>query len=531
MMNYKNLRWLLPVLSGLFLVLSSPPFNVPFLLFFSFLPLFFFLNYKCKSLKESFFGGLITGFIFFGQVLFWVFEISPSNFTDIRNGALNFFLVFLTWFTSASFLALFTGFFSLSYQFLKRKNLWDVLLVPSLWIVFDCLRVWAYGIFMSGTESFSGSHWTIGNLAYSLAQNQSFRLLAGVGGIYLISFLIVLVNVLLFHFLRRLILGKERGRIWYRGGVLIILPLIVASYFIAPPIGENGKEKVMGVAIVQTKIPSSFFPEELMEMKNQIQRQLLENIAQDFAEVDIVVLPEGSNFLEQKGNKEYLANLFVERNVWIIDSGNKERKFVGFLYNVKEGTSARYEKRLLIPYGDYLPYFFEFIGRAVNKEWLENIEKLKETKRGDDLPVLTISRESKISLLFCSEAVSPGLHLDSVEKGSQTFLNAGSLAFSGGSKILDSQTLAVLQLRAAENGKYLVRSTNYGKSYIIDDKGKVVKITPNFEDQVIFGEVQLISQKTLYTKYGDWILILGGLLSLTFFLTCVILRQRGEVET
>jgi len=74
----------------------------------------------------------------------------------------------------------------------------------------------------------------------------------------------------------------------------------------------------------------------------------------------------------------------------------------------------------------------------------------------------------------------------------------------------------MLQLRAAENGRYLVRATNFGRSYIIDDKGKVIKISPNLDDQVLFGKVRMITEKTFYTKYGDWILILSGLLSLIF---------------
>jgi len=525
-----KLFFILPAFSGLLLGVGFIFPSLRPLVWIALLPLLFFLNSGKISLKESFFAGFITGFIFLGQVFLWIFEVTP-NFTDMRSEALNFFLISLIWLTLSGFLALFTGLFSLIYQFLKRRSLWNILLIPSLWVIFDYLRVWAFGVFTGGSESLLGSHWTLGNLAYSLAQNQNLRLLAGVGGIYLVSFLIVLVGALLFYLFSNLISGKEKIKTWYLGGFLLILFLISASYFFAWPIGTTGEGEALKVAIVQTKIPSSFSPEKFAEEKSQVQRQLLEVIGRNPLKAEIIILPEGSNFLKKEGNEEYISGLFPEGNIWLIDSGkNKEKKFIGLLYNTKEGISAKYEKRLLVPYGDYLPYIFKFVSGFINQEWLEYIEGLKGTRRGDRLPLMTISKERKIGLFFCSEAVSPSIHRDSAERGGQVFLNAGSLAFSGGSKILDSQTLSMLQFRAAENGSYLVRATNYGSSYILDDTGEIVRNTNDLGNQVVLGKVQLVYKKTFYAEYGDWILGLAGFILLTFSLTCVILKKR-KIET
>jgi len=526
-MNYGRLNWLLPVLSGMLLALSSPPFSVPLLIFFSFFPILIFLNCRHRSFKQSFFGGFITGFIFFGQVFSWFFDVSISSLVGTESGALNYFLISFFWLICTVISASFLGFFSLGFRYLKNGSVGGILLLPSLWVIIEYIRAWVSGIFLLGSEALFGPHWTVGNLAYSLAQNQDFRLLAGVGGIYLISFLIVLINILLFYLSSHLIFPGKKIKVWYLVGFLTLLFLIAASHFVTWPAEKTRKDGTLEVAIAQTKILSSLSPEESTETKNQIQKQLLEIIAHYFGGTDLIVFPEGSNFLKQEGNKNYLTSLFPEGNVLLIDSGkNEEKKFVGSLYDVKDGTSVKYEKRLLIPYGDYLPYAFEFIGGVVNKEWLKEIESLKETKKGDDLPVLTISGTSKIGLLFCSEAVSPSLYRGLAEKGSQAFFNSGSLAFSGGSKILDFQTLSMLQLRAVESGRYLVRSTNYGKSYIINNNGRIIGVTPDIENQVVIGKIQLISEKNLYTKYGDWILILASLIILTFLVRCVIIKNR-----
>ena len=75
--------------------------------------------------------------------------------------------------------------------------------------------------------------------------------------------------------------------------------------------------------------------------------------------------------------------------------------------------------------------------------------------------------------------------------------------------MLNTQTLSMLQFRAAENKRYLVRATNFGSSAIINEKGEIVKITPDLENQILSGQVFPISKKSFYTKFGDWILIVA----------------------
>ncbi|MDP3995829.1 MAG: hypothetical protein Q8P74_01090, partial [bacterium] len=222
-----KLVFLLPVFSGLLLVLSSPPFNVPFLLFFSFLPLLIFLSYKCRSLKQSFLGGFIAGFIFFGQVLSWFFDVSTPSLVDIKSGVLSSFFVFLLWLVYTVISAFFVGLFSLGYRCLKNGSSWNVLLVPSLWVFFEYLRIWVSWIFTAGTESLSGPHWTLGNLGYSLAQNIGFRSLAGIGGMYFVSFLVIFINALFFFLVKSLLASKRKVKAWCSFAILLILVLTV----------------------------------------------------------------------------------------------------------------------------------------------------------------------------------------------------------------------------------------------------------------------------------------------------------------
>ena len=62
---------------------------------------------------------------------------------------------------------------------------------------------------------------------------------------------------------------------------------------------------------------------------------------------------------------------------------------------------------------------------------------------------------------------------------------------------------AQAQLRAIENGRYVVRAANTGISSIISDKGEVIACTePNVEGYVM-GEIQFNSYRTLYSIIGN----------------------------
>ena len=59
------------------------------------------------------------------------------------------------------------------------------------------------------------------------------------------------------------------------------------------------------------------------------------------------------------------------------------------------------------------------------------------------------------------------------------------------------------QMRAIENGRYVVRSANTGISTVIDEKGRVIESLDPLVDGYIVGEVELRESTTLYTVIGN----------------------------
>ena len=71
----------------------------------------------------------------------------------------------------------------------------------------------------------------------------------------------------------------------------------------------------------------------------------------------------------------------------------------------------------------------------------------------------------------------------------------------------------IARMRALESGRYMLRATNTGVSSVIDAKGKVLAISPQFERHVLTTLVQPMQGSTFYSLAGNYLaVILSGLL-------------------
>lgn len=537
MANPRILIWLLPVFSGILLILGYPPFGMKILPFLSFIPLLLFLNIRGISSKKCFLAGLVAGFIFMGDVMFWMFDCLPLTWLGVENSFVVNFVFFATWFLLVLFCSLLFGLFGLVYCHSSRGNFWDVLLIPSLWVILEYLRTWIFTFSLWGKESVLGAHWTFGNLAYSAVQIPVLRFMASIGGIYLISFLIVLINCIIFIFLKN-ILAKEKSaeaKVLYSLPVFIILIAVFFSYFFAFSQGLGKSDRTINIAVLQSKVPSLFFYNQtaLVE-KSQTYRELVKEAVRLYPETDIFVLPEGSNFLNQTGpSADILNGISFPKNSFIIDSGfprfSGKNQLTAIFYDTKINYSKEQLKMLLSPFGEYLPYVVKVPALLINRKWVESFERTRGSikSKTEEAVVFSDSIGRQMGALFCSESLSPYFAQKLTEKGAQAIIDIGSLSFSHGSRNLDRQVGSILQFRAAESNKYLVGATNYGTSYVIDNTGEIIKSTADFDAQILPAEINLLSGKTPYHQYGDWVLIF---VSLVLLLTKILNRGIMRVE-
>jgi len=165
-----------------------------------------------------------------------------------------------------------------------------------------------------------------------------------------------------------------------------------------------------------------------------------------------------------------------------------------------------------MPVGDYLPYFLTAILNLTgHQDWIVNMEMSRGYEKGENLTVVEYDGV-KIGGLMCSEVVSPYLYKGLARNGAEILISVASDAIFKGDKLLLGQLLAIAQTRAAENNRYFIQAANQGNSFIINNQGKVMVKTEKIGNEVVSAEVKALTAKTFYNRFGDWILVLAGLI-------------------
>jgi apolipoprotein N-acyltransferase len=203
---------------------------------------------------------------------------------------------------------------------------------------------------------------------------------------------------------------------------------------------------------------------------------------------------------------------------WEADLGRRVRAFVaetgtpaligspdkgedGLLYNSaflvrSDGEIVgRYDKRHLVPFGEYVPLqrVFFFLDKLVTG--------IGDFGRGQ---VATVFSEAglRFSVMICYEVVFPAEVREFTQAGAGFLVNITNDAWFGRSGA-PYQHLAMAAMRAVENGSYLVRAANTGVSAVIEPTGAIAIQTPIFVEAAVVGRIRAREGTTPYTRYGD----------------------------
>jgi apolipoprotein N-acyltransferase len=185
---------------------------------------------------------------------------------------------------------------------------------------------------------------------------------------------------------------------------------------------------------------------------------------------------------------------------------NDAREYVLFnsaLLTDKAGAVVgRFDKQLLLAFGEYLPLGETF---PILYEWSPNSGHFQA---GSSFKPLNLGQH-QIGVVICYEDVLPSFVNRVMSEGEPELLaNLTNDAWFGDS----TQPwihLALAKLRAVEQRKFFVRSTNSGVSAFIDPAGRVISHTETFQEQAQRATLRWLKGKTLYTFWGDapwWLL-------------------------
>lgn len=187
-----------------------------------------------------------------------------------------------------------------------------------------------------------------------------------------------------------------------------------------------------------------------------------------------------------------------------------------FLLQPQTAQMSWYDKEHLVPFGEYMP--------------LAGILPLQKLVSGvgDFIP----GRNEKalqsgglaLGVLICYEAIFADLAQDRVSQGANLLVNISNDAWFGATSA-PHQHLQLTALRAIEQGRYVVRSTNTGISAFIDPLGRITLAGPQFQELAASGTVHPRSEQTPFHRLYYW--LLGGLGVLLAAFTVLIIRGQA----
>lgn len=189
----------------------------------------------------------------------------------------------------------------------------------------------------------------------------------------------------------------------------------------------------------------------------------------------------------------------------------------GFYFWPKGAQGLRYEKRILLPMGEYIP--FECLQKMAKEYGVSGsftFGKGAKVFPGCKVP---------FGLSICYEETFGDIMRDNRLKGAEVLINLTSDVWYPNSR-LPKQHFDHARLRSVELGIPLVRACNTGITGAFDSIGRIVaslSAEAEWEQTALLTEVPLYHYRTLYTYYGDM-----GILAVSTLALFGLFRRRKE---
>ena len=494
---------LLAVLSAVLLALAFPNFEFWFLAWFALVPFFWAIEREKESTAKSFLLGWLWGAVFFFGTCWWL-AYAPTHYGGIP-APISYFLVFCATATVGIFPGIFAALFSV---LLKRFGAWAILSAPFLWTAIEFLRFWV-----------TGNNWNA--IAYSQAFQVNQIQLAEIGGIYLVSFLLVSSNAVLIYWLFKrnsissipvfivfiCILGTI---LWFHDAILW-----ERNRFI----GGEGFAYVVGV---QPNVPMSGLRYEEWQRLRQKHVELTEAALKKLNErrtngneqPTIVVFPESPmNFRYERDREfqQFLREFTARNNVSVLFNSAEpdrsgERYFnSAVMVNERGEKTTQYDKIFLLPFGEYAPVPAPL--QSLVPTMVGNFSF------GTEYDLFDFG-QAKAGVMICFESHFPNLSREYVLQGADVIVEMTNDGYLGNTPVL-RQHLANAVFRAVETNRPVLRVTNVGVTAYINRRGEVLDAAePYTEATRVWTVSKSDGAQTFYVRYGDWFAWLCSIISL-----------------
>ena len=499
------------LISAVLLILSFPDFDYWPLAWAALIPILLVIVRNPSPLRSFILGWLFGGVFFYGSC-YWL------TYSMIHFGGMPTGIAFLLLVPVVVAVGIFPALFGLALARLVRKfGAPALFFAPALWAALEWARL---GI--------AGQLWNA--IGYSQAYQAALIQPARWGGVYLVGFLILLVNAAVAFVVFRRTLQSALA-----SAVAILLVAIVMfaarpALDLASAVPQPDDAVVVAIQpnvpmdLVKTVDDMRMLAARHFEMSEQALRALPSD-----AVPRLLVWPESPMNFGYGGDaflRERLADFAQTHNTSILINSQEVAPNDG-IYNsallINEAGSlvTQYDKIRLLPFGEYVPL----------PQWLPGAGLIRgivgDFTPGSSYRLMPVGN-ARAGVFICIESAYPSIARSFTGQGADVLINISNDGYLGPTAVM-RQHLANAVFRAVENDRTVLRVTNTGITALITETGDVVDATEPFKPEVRTWRLsRLQSSKTFYVAHGDlFAAVCSGISLLVFGLS--FMRRRANV--
>lgn len=461
---------------------------------------------------QGFLLGYLSGIIWYLGSCYWVFHVM-HYYGSLGVATSGVLLVMFS-----LYLGLYHGLFGLLIALIARRrngySLRALVFAPFAWVAVELARAYI-----------TGFPWDL--LGTAQIDNIPLSRLATVTGVYGISFEIALVNTAV---AAAFLVPRARRKVLLTASLAAVL-VLQAGKFVHPPRlpGDHG------VTLVQSNIPilesEPWNLDYLEQTLGELRALSVRPPQAKPGSPALIIWPESPApfFVTDLHLRATLGEAARSTNSYIVagsmgieHAGDPNRPpdiFNSAALIAPSGAwVARYDKIHLVPFGEFIPF--------------ENLISFAKTLTHDigtfargTQRVPLVHGDVRIGTFICYESIFPNEVRQFALDGGNVFVNISNDGWFGDTGA-PRQHLNMARMRAVENDRWLLRSTNTGITAVADPYGRIVAEAPRKQRTSLQASYSLVEGTTFYTRHGDWFPFLCAIITLAG----VALRFREPAE-
>ncbi len=395
-----------------------------------------------------------------------------------------------------------------------------LLLAPFAWVAVELVRA-----------RITGFPWDL--LGYTQVDNGALTMLAPLGGVMLLSFIIAAINAV---FAAAFLVSTRTLRRGFAAAAILLAVAAQSGTAYHPPEDDAGsphyvtllqENLTVGVPGRAAEVLSNDEKYKQFVAASQNPNFLMEEGTPEMhwmampqaVSPDFILWPEApADFITSDATfRAQLSGLARTANVTVVAGSvgvDFDRKAEG---GYREYGSAavfgndgsylgRYDKIHRVPWGEYVPYkqLFFFAGKLVSG--VGNMQAGTQ-------PTVFHANGHAFGVFICYESIFGDEVREFAKNGAEVLMNLSDDGWYGDTSA-PWQHLNMARMRAIENRRWLLRDTNTGVTTAIDPHGRGIFATPRHVRAAFAFPFDYRSTTTFYTRHGDWFTWLCAALTL-----------------